>query len=532
MLPNTRNRLARLLWLMLFGAVLFSPRAVWGREQYFTELDRLLSGRADEEVAKTASRLRCRLCHVADPPGQKQNVFGRELERALGRKRDVADRRSIQAALHRAVFLLRNRKPNTKAQVAGSSRTIGGRYVRSALKDKAELAAYEMPLSDVLGVLAENHGIAIEIDRAAFKQAGLSAELPISLVVSEVSLQSLLKFLLAEHHLTFHTKGNGLWIEPEDPKPPQKTVRNPVRRGKAAVIDPNLADTLKKYIGRRIQVVEKDGTRLSDLLLKLYDKDGKLDALSLYSAVSSSGKRYVVLSNVKEILYRNRSLFSRSEDKTPIVVESRRLEQEVLARERRRRRESLQAAYRRQAGLERAAKSLKDETGRFPLNRRYEEELGEAADVVSAIGNLAADQARESRPAPPDPQETNPAHSNPTRTNPGGSIPAASSSPKTETPAEPPTPAMDRKPIIMRYRNANGEPPVLQFGVRIRYDSSDPQDPKLQQGTLDGQGQCELEVPEDVRSIRVYTTPFGGFEGTHTLKPSGPTTITIQTEGL
>ena len=91
---------------------------------------------------------------------------------------------------------------------------------------------------------------------------------------------------------------------------------------------------------------------------------------------------------------------------------------------------------------------------------------------------------------------------------------------------------MDRKPVILRYRNANGEPPVLQFGVRIRYDSKITQDPKLQQGILNGQGQCELEVPEDVQTIRVYTTPFGGFEGTHPLQRSGPTTITIQTEGI
>ncbi len=307
MLRNMPSRVV--LMIGLATVILASKQRACAREEYLAELTRLFSAQPDSEAAKTAARLKCRLCHSSEPPGREQNVFGREMERALGGKRNVTDRRSIRVALHRAVFLLRNRKPNTQAQIPGSSRAIGSRNVRTALRDKAELAAYEMPLSDVLGVLSANHGISIGLDQAAFKQAGVSPELPISLVVSDVSLQSLLKSLLAEHHLTFHAKGDGLLVDPEEQPSTKKPARNPVRLGKEEVIDPNLAATLKKYIGRRIQVVEKDGARLSDLLLKLHDKEGRLDGFSLFSSQSSSGKRYVVLSNVKEIRYRNQPLF-------------------------------------------------------------------------------------------------------------------------------------------------------------------------------------------------------------------------------
>ena len=86
--------------------------------------------------------------------------------------------------------------------------------------------------------------------------------------------------------------------------------------------------------------------------------------------------------------------------------------------------------------------------------------------------------------------------------------------------------------MTISYRTSTGHPPSLRYGVRIRYESRDAEDPKVQQGTLDASGQCELEVPEDVERIRVFTTPFGGFEGEHPLKSSGSTTISITIEGI
>jgi hypothetical protein len=91
---------------------------------------------------------------------------------------------------------------------------------------------------------------------------------------------------------------------------------------------------------------------------------------------------------------------------------------------------------------------------------------------------------------------------------------------------------LERKTVAISYRTSTGNPPTLRYGVRIRYESRDPEDPKVQQGALDASGECELEVPEDVETIRVFTTPFGGFEGAHSLKSTGSTTISITIEGI
>ncbi len=145
------------------------------------------------------------------------------------------------------------------------------------------------------------------------------------------------------------------------------------------------------------------------------------------------------------------------------------------------------------------------------MNQRYEEELGDAADVVGALGNLAADQAAET----PDRPGTVPDGTAPDRADGShgtGSIDEPT--PPTETPPNAAPPAeLGRKTVVISYRTSTGNPPTLRYGVRIRYESRDAEDPKVQQGQLDASGQCELEVPEDVETIRVFTTPFGGFEG-------------------
>ena len=171
----------------------------------------MLSARPDEEAAKTAGRLGCRLCHLADPPDQKQNVFGREMERALGRKRE-RDGSAFDpgGAAPGGVFAAKPqtgpRSPTRRAVPHQSARALCGRPCgtrRNWPPMKCRCPMCSACWRKIMGFRSTS----IE---AAFKQAGLSPELPVSLVVSEVSLQSLLKFLLAEHHLTFHTQENGL----------------------------------------------------------------------------------------------------------------------------------------------------------------------------------------------------------------------------------------------------------------------------------------------------------------------------------
>lgn len=510
--------LDRILWpLAIFVLVVCQQRA-FARPQYFAELTRLLSEPSDAEAAKTADRLKCGLCHSTTPPERKHNVFGQEVVRALDGQKDVTDRRAIQMALHRAVFLLRNRKPaaiNAAASVGATGKaTVRKRYVGTVLKENSRLAAYEMPLPDVLSVLADNHEIEIEIDGQSIKEAGLRADVPISLVIAEVPLSSLLQYMLGEYSLAYAVQGNGLVVGPIKRQQPEGTVHGRDENNKATS-PVELAKTLKSHIGAKIQVTDKKGGKFSEILLNLdVSKDGKLESFSVFSAQSTSNKRLFELADVKEIRQLNKVLYSVPEETNPVVLESRRLEQEVLLRERIDRRKRLATAYRRQAGLERAAETLRDENGQFPLNPRYEEELGAGADVVGALGNLAADQAPESRPEsqnpPPDPGTTD----EPT--------------PPMETPKEP----LKRKSVVVSYRTSKGQPPSVRYGVRIRYETRDSEDPQVQQGTLDDSGQCQMEVPEDVESVRVYTTPFGGSEGTHPLKPTGSTTISITIDGV
>jgi hypothetical protein len=492
-------------------------------------LTRLLSEPADADAAKTAARLKCGLCHATDPPESKHNVFGQEVARALEGQKDLSDRRAIQMALHRAVFLLRNRKPAAEspaARVGASGKaTIRKRYVGTVLKENTQLAAYEMPLADVLSVLAENHEIDITLDGPAIKKAGLTKDVAISLVIAEVPLSSLLKYILGQHKLTYEVQGNALVVRPITQEQPAGTVhgRNEENKANSPV---ELAKTLKSYKGAKLQVTDTKGAKFSDILLDLeVSKDGKLESFSLFSAQSSSRKRHFELADVKEIRQQNRVLYSMPEETDPVVLESKRLEREVLLRERIARRERLEAAHRRQAGLEQAAGLLRDENGQFPLNRRYEEELGDGASVVGALGNRAASQATETRPMPISPPPTEP------RTPTASSPAPGPTSPGDASPAESPPQPLGRKSVVISYRSSAGQPPSVRYGVRIRYETKDVLDPKVQQGALDEMGDCQLEVPEDVETIRVYTTPFGGFEGTHPLKSTGSTTISITTDG-
>lgn len=531
---RSSNRLWRGQRCAIMGILLawLMGQTATAREQYFTELTRLLTAPSDRDVAEIAGRLRCRMCHTTEPPTQHVNVFGKELARVLGRRQDVQDRRSIQMALHRAVFVLKNLEPDGPRSSTGSGRTVRKRYVGSVLKEKAELAAYEMPLDDVLHVLSENHEIEIQADRREFQRAGLSPELPVSLSLSDVSLQSLLKFLLAEHHLTYDIKNNGVVVRPLMANPTSTDARNSSRK------TPNtppadLAKTLKRYIGRKIQVTEKDGTRLSETLLKLHEsKAGQLEALSVFFLKSSSGKRYVPLSDVQEIRVANQTLFSRKESQDPIAIRSRELEWEMLTRERSNRRERLQAAYRRQAGLERVATSVREQNRGLNLNQQEAAELGQTDQVIEALATLATLQALQNRPQSQQPVASVPSSGNSSNPSP---TPTPVPEPVVNRPAEPQppmTPEIGRKTVVLQYRTSGGKPPSLRYGTRIRYESQDPNDPQVQQGELDEAGRCELEVPEDVQSIKVYTTPFGGSEGQHSLNPTGPTTLTIPIEGL
>ncbi len=343
----------------------------FARPQYHAELTRLLSNPSDAESAKTAERLKCRLCHSTDPPERKHNVFGQEVVKALDGQRNLSDRRAIQAALHRAVFLLRNRKPAAQtpaARVGGNgAASVRKRYVGTVLKENTQLAAYEMPLSDVLSVLAENHEIEIALDGKSLKEAGISNDVPISLVIAEVPLASLLKFMLGEHRLTYEVKGNRLIVRPVSQVQAEGTIHG-LNDQSQETSPTELAKTLKAYTGAKIQVTDKKGGKFSGTLLDLKTtKDGKLEAFHLFSAESSSRKRYFELSDVKEIRQLNKVLYSVPEETNPVVRESRRLEAEVLLREKIARRERLETAYRRQAGLERAAESLRDETRAISL---------------------------------------------------------------------------------------------------------------------------------------------------------------------
>ena len=75
--------------------------------------------------------------------------------------------------------------------------------IRKALDEKTAVEFIETPLHDVTVYLAKKHSIEIQIDKRALDDAGLGTDTPVTRMVKDISLRSLLRLMLKEFDLTF-----------------------------------------------------------------------------------------------------------------------------------------------------------------------------------------------------------------------------------------------------------------------------------------------------------------------------------------
>lgn len=104
------------------------------------------------------------------------------------------------------------------------------RQILAALDHPATLDLVEMPLSDVIGYLADQHGIPILLMVPKLAEAGIPADTPITRKLKGISLRSALRLLLTDLDLTFTLRDEVLLITtPEDAENEEITVAYPVQ---------------------------------------------------------------------------------------------------------------------------------------------------------------------------------------------------------------------------------------------------------------------------------------------------------------
>lgn len=79
----------------------------------------------------------------------------------------------------------------------------GEAAVLAALAEPTEVDFQDVPLDEAIDLLAERHGIEIEVNAAAVEEAGATIDSPANLAVRDISLRSALNLLLAPHGLTW-----------------------------------------------------------------------------------------------------------------------------------------------------------------------------------------------------------------------------------------------------------------------------------------------------------------------------------------
>jgi hypothetical protein len=98
--------------------------------------------------------------------------------------------------------------------------------IADALNQPAVIEAVEMPLHEVLAVLAEKHNLPIEIDKRSLEDVGVSPDLPITVSKQNVKLRSVLADILAQHDdLTYTVQNETLRVISREDEEIQPLVR-------------------------------------------------------------------------------------------------------------------------------------------------------------------------------------------------------------------------------------------------------------------------------------------------------------------
>jgi RNA polymerase sigma factor (sigma-70 family) len=122
---------------------------------------------------------------------------GRPLYISMGRQ--VANGPDSQRALWYSSMKLMNPTPPEKKII-------------KALKERTQVDFVETPLEDVIDYLKDFHGIEIQLDSAALKEAGIDENTPVTKKLSGVSLRSALKLILDDLKLKYVVQNEMLLI--------------------------------------------------------------------------------------------------------------------------------------------------------------------------------------------------------------------------------------------------------------------------------------------------------------------------------
>jgi general secretion pathway protein D len=105
------------------------------------------------------------------------------------------------------------------------------REIQRKLKTPVNVKFHGEPLSQALDKLAKMTGVNIHLDDEALKQEGISADMPVNLEVTEITLKSVLNLLLNNHHLAYVIKDEVLKVTSEQ-----------MRAGQVYTVTYNVAD--------------------------------------------------------------------------------------------------------------------------------------------------------------------------------------------------------------------------------------------------------------------------------------------------
>ena len=160
---------------------------------------------------------------VADPFGGGSDPFGSNTQPKKAPKRDVGNNpfgnggaetqpanpvppinqeQKVRAPMKRKSFM--------KSERVGATET-GARIIAS-LDDETSQTFVDTPLQEAIQVISDTHNIPIVIDRRALEEIGLSPDLPVSLMLKNVSLRSFLRLMLREFDLTYIVKDEVMQI--------------------------------------------------------------------------------------------------------------------------------------------------------------------------------------------------------------------------------------------------------------------------------------------------------------------------------
>lgn len=108
-----------------------------------------------------------------------------------------------------------NTKPPKTAsrQFADSKpRSQSEQHIEAALLQNTMFDFYDTPLEEVMAYLADEHGMSVVIDERALDDLAISPDVPVTLNVKDVMLESGLRLMLSAHDLTFIVKNEVLLI--------------------------------------------------------------------------------------------------------------------------------------------------------------------------------------------------------------------------------------------------------------------------------------------------------------------------------